>query len=78
MNKGNGLHRVYDKPEPEERIRLSPEKVLAVVAEPGLEHVENLKARAGRLGVEVVPGIADAIREGLAESWSVIVGRGAA
>jgi hypothetical protein len=59
-----------------EDMSLSPEKVLKVVVEPGLEHVEEMKARAERLGLEPDEEIATAIREGLAESWSVIVERG--
>jgi hypothetical protein len=59
-----------------EDMNLSPEKVLKVVVEPGLEHVEDMKARAERLGLEPDEEIATAIREGLAESWSVIIERG--
>jgi hypothetical protein len=57
-------------------MNLSPEKVLKVVVEPGLENVEEMKTRAERLGLEPDEEIATAIREGLAESWSVIVERG--
>jgi hypothetical protein len=59
-----------------EDMNLSPEKVLKVVVEPGLEHVEDMKARAQRLKLEPDEEIATAIRDGLAESWSVIVERG--
>ena len=59
-----------------EDMNLSPEKVLKVVVEPGLEHVEDMKARAERLGLEPDEEIATAIREGLAESWSMIIERG--
>jgi hypothetical protein len=59
-----------------EDMNLSPEKVLKVVVEPGLEHVEDMKARAERLGLEPDEEIATVIREGLAESWSVIIERG--
>jgi hypothetical protein len=59
-----------------EDMNLSPEKVLKVVVEPALEHIEDMKARVERLGLEPDEEIATAIREGLAESWSVIIERG--
>jgi hypothetical protein len=59
-----------------EDMNLSPEKVLEVVVEPTLEHIEDMKARVERLGLEPDEEIATAIRKGLAESWSVIIERG--
>ncbi len=58
-----------------EDMNLSPEKVIKVVVEPGLGQVEALKARAERLGVEPGPEIAAAVREGLRESWSIVLDR---
>jgi hypothetical protein len=58
-----------------EDMNLSPEKVLKVVVEPGLEHVEEMKARAERVELEPDEEIVTAIREGLAEAWSMIVER---
>jgi hypothetical protein len=59
-----------------EDMNLSPEKVLKVVVEPGLKHVEEMKARTECLGLEPDEEISTAIREGLAESWSAIIERG--
>jgi hypothetical protein len=59
-----------------EAMNLLPEKVLKVVVEPGLKHVEDMKDRAEHLGLVPDEEIATAIREGLAESWSVIIERG--
>jgi hypothetical protein len=55
---------------------LEAETVLKVVAEPGVERVENLKALAERLELEADSEIVGAIREGLAESWRVVCERG--
>jgi hypothetical protein len=59
-----------------EDMNLSPENVLKVVVGPGLEHVEDMKVRTERLGLEPDEEIATAMREGLAESWGVIIERG--
>jgi len=59
-----------------EDMNLSPEKVLKVTVQPGLERIEDLKVRAERLELEPEPEITAAIRNGLTESWSVALERG--
>jgi hypothetical protein len=60
----------------EEHMGLEAEDVLKVVAEPGVERVENLKALAERLQLEADSEIVGTIREGLGESWRVVCERG--
>jgi hypothetical protein len=55
---------------------LEAETVLKVVAEPGVERVEKLKALAERLELEADSQIVGTIREGLEESWRVVCERG--
>jgi hypothetical protein len=60
----------------EEHMGLEAEDVLKVVAEPGVERVETLRALAERLQIEADSEIVETIREGLAESWRVVCERG--
>ncbi len=53
-------------------MRLEAEDVLKVIAEPGVERVENLRALAERLELEADSEIVEMIREGLGESWRVV------
>lgn len=60
----------------DERVGVAAEKVVAVVLEPVADRIENLKARAQKLGLEANPATVEEIREGLAESWRVVEERG--
>ncbi len=52
------------------------ESVVAVVLEPVAAQIEDLKDRAERLELEAEAETVEEIREGLAESWRVVVKRG--
>lgn len=55
--------------------RLEAEKVLRVVLEDEAPRVEEMKARAERLGVEANPERVEELRAGLAEGWSAMVAK---
>jgi hypothetical protein len=60
----------------EETAGVSAEKLAAVVLAPVVDRIEEMKARAERLGVEPEPGLVEQIREGLAEAWRSVEERG--
>ena len=55
---------------------MAAEKVGAVVLEPVMDRIEEMKARAERLDLEPNPEAVEEIRKGLAESWRVVEERG--
>jgi hypothetical protein len=60
----------------EECVGVEAQKVAAVVLEPVAGRIEDLEARAERLGLEADPETVEEIREGLAQSWRVVEERG--
>jgi len=60
----------------EEYVGVGAEKIVAVVLEPVAGRIENLEARAERLGLQADPETVEEIREGLRESWRVVEERG--
>jgi hypothetical protein len=61
----------------EECVGVGAEKIVAaVVLEPVAGRIEDLKARAERLGLEADPETVEEIRESLAQSWRVVEERG--
>jgi hypothetical protein len=60
----------------EECVGVGAEKIVAVVLEPVAGRIEDLEARAERLGLEADPETVEEIREGLRESWRVVEERG--
>jgi hypothetical protein len=60
----------------EECVGVSAENVVAVVLEPVVERIENLKNLAERLELEPHAETVEQIREGLRESWRVVEERG--
>jgi hypothetical protein len=60
----------------EECVGVGAEKIVAVVLEPVAGRIEDLEARAERLGLEPDAETVEKIREGLAESWRVVEERG--
>jgi hypothetical protein len=60
----------------EECLGVGAQKVAAVVLEPFAGRIEDLGARAERLGLEPDEETVEEIREGLAESWHVVEERG--
>ena len=60
----------------EECVGVEAQKVAAVVLEPVTGRIEDLEARAERLGLEADTETVEEIREGLAESWRVVEERG--
>ena len=60
----------------EECVGVEAQKIVAVVLEPVAGRIEDLKARAERLGLEPDSETVSEIREGLAESWRVVEERG--
>jgi hypothetical protein len=61
----------------EQSVGVDAEKLAAVVLEPLVGGIEEMKARAGRLGVEAEASVVEQMREGLAEAWRVVEERGA-
>ena len=53
------------------------EELAAVVLAPVVGSIEDMKARAEQLGVEVDDGLVEQVREGLAEAWDIVEARGA-
>ncbi len=60
----------------EESIGVPAEKVVAVVLEPVVYRIENLKDRAERLELEPNAETVEEIREGLGENWRTVEERG--
>jgi hypothetical protein len=60
----------------DECVGVPAEKVIAVVLEPVVDRIEDLKSRAERLELEPDAETVEQIREGLAESWRVVEQRG--
>jgi hypothetical protein len=60
----------------EECMGIAAGKIAAVVLEPVMDRIEDMKARAQRLEVEPDADTVDEIREGLAQSWRVVEERG--
>jgi hypothetical protein len=60
----------------EECVGVGAQKIVAVVLEPVAGRIEDLEARAERLGIEPDAETVEKIREGLAESWRVVEERG--
>jgi hypothetical protein len=60
----------------EECVGVGAQKVVAVVLEPVAGRIEDLEARAKRLGLKPDAKTVEEIREGLAESWRVVEERG--
>jgi hypothetical protein len=56
---------------------VAAEKIATVVLEPVVGRIEDMKARAERLGVEAEAELVGQMREGLAEAWRTIQARGA-
>jgi hypothetical protein len=61
----------------EEMAGVSAEKLAAVVLEPVMASVGDMKARAERLGVEPDADLVEQVREGLAEAWDIVEAQGA-
>jgi hypothetical protein len=61
----------------EESAGVSAEELAAVVLEPLLDGIEDMRARAERLGVEPDADLVEEVREGLAEAWRTVEARGA-
>jgi hypothetical protein len=60
----------------DECVGIAAEKVVAVVLEPVVDRIENLKSLAERLELEADTEIVEQIREGLRETWRVVEKRG--
>ena len=60
----------------DECLGVPAEKVIAVVIEPAVQRIENLKSLAERLELEADAQTVEEIREGLRESWRVVEERG--
>jgi hypothetical protein len=61
----------------EESAGVSAENLAAVVLAPVVGVIEDMRARAERLGVEPDAELVEQIREGLAEAWDIVEARGA-
>jgi hypothetical protein len=60
----------------EECVGVEAQKVAAVVLEPVAGRIEDLEARAERLGLEADPETVQKVREGLADNWRLVEERG--
>jgi hypothetical protein len=60
----------------DECVGVPAEKVIAVVLEPVVDRIEDLKSLAERLELEPDAKTVEQIREGLAQSWGVVEQRG--
>ena len=60
----------------DECIGVAAEKVIAVVLEPAVGRIEDLKSLAERLELEPDAETVEEVREGLQESWCVVEERG--
>jgi hypothetical protein len=61
----------------EESAGVSAEELAAVVLEPLLDGIGDMKSRAERLGVEPDADLVEQVREGLAGAWRTVEARGA-
>jgi hypothetical protein len=61
----------------QDNMGVAAEKIATVVLEPVVGRIEDMKARAERLGVEAEAELVGQMREGLAEAWRTIQARGA-
>jgi len=61
----------------EKSAGVSAEKLAAVVLAPFMDRIEDMKARAERLGVEAEEELVEQMREALAETWQIVEARGA-
>jgi hypothetical protein len=55
---------------------VAAEKVGAVILEPVMSRIEDMKTRAERLGVEADLETVEEIRASLAETWRMVEARG--
>ncbi len=60
----------------EQSAGVDAEKVAAVILEPAMGRIAEMRARAERLGVEVDAQIVEEVRQTLGESWRVVEERG--
>jgi hypothetical protein len=60
----------------EESVGVPAEKVVAVVLEPVVDRIEDLKDRAVRLELEPNADTVEEMREGLGENWRTVEKRG--
>jgi hypothetical protein len=60
----------------EESVGVPAESVVAVVLEPVVDRIEDLKEHAERLKLKPNAETVEEIREGLAESWRIVEKRG--
>jgi hypothetical protein len=60
----------------DECVGVAAEKVVAVVLEPVVDRIEDLKSLAERLELEADAETVERIREGLRERWRVVEKRG--
>jgi hypothetical protein len=60
----------------DECVGVAAEKVIAVVVDPAVERIENLKSLAEHLELEADTETVEEIRDGLRESWRVVEKRG--
>ncbi len=60
----------------DESMGVAAEKIRAVVLEPVMDRIEDMKARAERLGVEANAETVEEMRIGLAETWHMVAARG--
>jgi hypothetical protein len=61
----------------EDDMGVAAEKIATVVLEPVMGCIEDMKARAERLGVEAEAELVEQMREGLEEAWRTVEARGA-
>jgi hypothetical protein len=61
----------------EKSAGVGAEELAAVVLEPAVGRIGDMKARAERLGVEPDAQLVEQVREGLAEAWRIVEARGA-
>jgi hypothetical protein len=61
----------------EEVAGVGAEELAAVVLEPVVGRIEDMRVRAERLGVEPDADLVEQMREGLAEAWRTVEARGA-
>jgi hypothetical protein len=59
-----------------ESMGLAAEKITAVILEPALPQIEDLKLRANRLGIEPERSKAEGLRDGLVKAWETRLERG--
>jgi hypothetical protein len=59
-----------------ESMGVAAEKMVAAIMEPAVAQIEDLKLRAGRLGIEPDRAKADELRDGLARAWETHLEQG--